>query len=153
MVAGICAEEIGGNQNAGAAYVFVRPAGGWVDATQTAKLTSSAPTAYDSFGQSVAISADTIIAGEGAGANVFVKPAGGWVDANETAKLTGSDADGSFGVSVSVSGDKVAVGADPTDSTGAVYAFAKPAGGWVDATETQKLTPSDGVAGTLRMSR
>ena len=43
----------------GAAYVFVKPAGGWANGTQTAKLTAS-----DGFGLgSVAISGDTIVAG------------------------------------------------------------------------------------------
>ena len=46
--------------DAGAVYVFVRPAGGWADRTQTAKLTASQGR---SLGFSVAISGDTIVAG------------------------------------------------------------------------------------------
>jgi hypothetical protein len=47
----------------GAAYVFVKPAGGWADATQTAKLTASDGAAGDALGFSVAVSSDTIVAG------------------------------------------------------------------------------------------
>jgi hypothetical protein len=67
----------------GAAYVFVKPAGGWGNATETAKLAASDGAAGDGFGSAVAISGDTIVVGapdknnnQGA-AYVFVKPAGG----------------------------------------------------------------------------
>ena len=47
----------------GALYVFVRPAGGWASATETAKLIAADGEAGDRFGFSLAISADTIVAG------------------------------------------------------------------------------------------
>ncbi|MGH3083070.1 MAG: FG-GAP repeat protein [Gaiellaceae bacterium] len=72
----------------------------------------------------------------------------------EQAKLTASDgaADEELGRSISVSGDTVGVGA-PFDDTGAntdhgsAYVFVKPQTGWASATETAKLTASDGAAG------
>src|SRR6185369_6700797 len=76
-------------------------------------------------------------------AYVFVKPASGWTTATETAKLTASNGTtGSFGYSVAISGDTVAV-----SETGAEYVFVKPAAGWTNMTQTAKLTASDGGLG------
>jgi hypothetical protein len=125
--------------------------GGCVD--QAAKLTASnGEGGY--FGTSVAVSGDTAVVGAlwFQAAYVFEQPAGGWVDMTENAKLTASDgAPGEeFGVSVSVSGDTALVGAhydsDNGSRSGSAYVFEKPADGWHDMTETQKVTPSDGAA-------
>ena len=137
----------------GSAYVFVKPGSGWANATETAKLTASDGAANDFFGDSVAISGDTVVVGatndDGRGsAYVFVKPGSGWATATETAKLTASDGVGDhfFGLSVAISGDTVVVGAKNDDSgRGAAYVFVKPGSGWATATETAKLTASDGV--------
>ena len=68
----------------GAAYVFTRPATGWADMTQTARLTASDAAANDEFGTSVAVHEDTIVVGapeEGTNARgsayIFTKPANG----------------------------------------------------------------------------
>lgn len=141
----------------GGAYVFVMPAGGWKDMTQTAELTYD-----DNTFSSVGISGDVVVAGApaaevgstfGAGAAfVFVKPKGGWVSTgNYTAELTASDGtyDSGLGYSVVISGNTVAAGAlyatvGSTADQGAAYVFVKPAKGWETATETAKLTGSDG---------
>ena len=47
----------------GAAYVFTKPANGWADMTQTARLTASDAAADDEFGTSVAVHEDTIVVG------------------------------------------------------------------------------------------
>ena len=47
----------------GSAYFFEKPVGGWVTATQTAKLTASDAAEDDEFGHSVSISGDTVIIG------------------------------------------------------------------------------------------
>ena len=47
----------------GAAYVFEKPALGWADGTQDAKLTASDAAANDRFGSSVAISGNTVVVG------------------------------------------------------------------------------------------
>ena len=162
VVVGAERDDVGANADQGSAYVFVKPGGGWVSATETAKLTASDGAANDRLGQSVAVSGDTVVVGApldidvtaGPGsAYVFVEPGGGWVSATETAKLTASDGatDDSFGHSVAVSGDTVVVGAcfdnvGPNPNQGSAYVFVKPGGGWVSATETAKLTASDGAA-------
>jgi hypothetical protein len=157
-------DDIEATADQGSAYVFVKPAGGWADMTETAKLTATDGAAGDRFGRCVSISGDTVVAGayyadvasnadQGA-AYVFVKPAGGWADMTETAKLTASDGAASdrFGISVGISGDAVVVGADIDDvggitDQGSAYVFVKPAGGWADMTQTGKLTAADGAAG------
>jgi len=154
IIVGAVQDDDGGSES-GSAYVFVKPGGGWADSTQTAKLTASDAAAGDSFGQSVSISGDTAIVGAfGVGpftgsAYVFVKPGGGWADSTQTAKLTASDAapSDSFSQSVSISGDTAIVGAQGDDdggsASGSAYLFVKPGGGWVDSTQTAKLTASD----------
>ncbi|MGB2985284.1 MAG: hypothetical protein WBE26_05320, partial [Phycisphaerae bacterium] len=158
----------------GSAYVFEKPPGGWVDMTETAKLTVSDAAAGDYFGTSVSISGDVILigaqgkdclAGSDCGAAyVFEKPPGGWVDMTETAKLTAFDGaeDDGFGLSVSISGDVILIGASgkdclPSSDCGAAYVFEKPPGGWVDTTEAAKLTafdaaPSDGFGASVSIN-
>ncbi len=156
--------------DSGAVYVFTKsPDVAWADATETAKLTASDGAAKDEFGISVAIDVDTVVVGAhqpsyqdendvtvdvGPGAAyVFTKSGNVWATATETAKLIASDgaANDELGISVAIDGDTVVVGArlddDNGDSSGAVYVFTKsPDVAWADATETAKLTASDGAA-------
>lgn len=64
-----------------------------------------------------------------------------------TAILMPSDVqDGFFGRSVAISGNTIVVGDSGFGSNaGAGYVFVKPTSGWTDATETAKLTATDGV--------
>ena len=144
----------GGINMAGAAYVFVKPLGGWGDMTQTAKLTASVKSAIFWFGQSVSISDDVVVVGGRGAAYVFVKPGGGWGgNLTETAKLTDGDSymSDEFGRSVAINGDVVVVGAiyarpGGTIDAGAAYVFVKPGGGWVDMTPIARLIASDRAA-------
>lgn len=148
--------------NSGFAYVFTKPAGGWKDMTETARLEASDPAVSDFFGFSVAISGDNVVIGAhfdddngsaSGSAYVFTKPMGGWTSMSETAKLTASDAAFSdkFGTSVGIQGDVIVVGAPEDDdngsNSGSVYLFEKPISGWTDMTQTAKLKPSDGDIG------
>src|ERR1700691_5848424 len=47
----------------GVAYVFVKPATGWANMTQTAELTASDEQLGDGFGESVSVSGNTIVVG------------------------------------------------------------------------------------------
>ena len=49
--------------NFGAAYVFTKPATGWADNTETAKLTASDGNTNHDFGSSAAIDGDTVVVG------------------------------------------------------------------------------------------
>ncbi len=157
IVVGAYGDDENGSYS-GSAYVFEKPATGWVNMTETAKLIASDGSIYDNFGESVSISGDNIVVGADrydnykGSAYVFEKPATGWVNMTETAKLTASDAEAhdEFGVSVSISGDNIVVGAkgddDKNTNSGSAYIFEKPATGWINMTETAKLTASDAEA-------
>jgi len=149
------------NGDQGAAYVFEKPMSGWVNMTETGKLTASDGVGSDKFGTTVSISNDQIVIGSSEdddnGANsgsvyVFEKPVSGWISMTETAKLISSDGNGSdlFGYSVSISDNSIVIGAHLNDQiggdAGAAYIFEKPVGGWVNGTEDAKLTASDGSA-------
>jgi hypothetical protein len=123
-VIGAYREDTGGS-SAGAAYVFTRSGGAWVE---QAKLLASDAQSSDYFGVSVAVSGDTAVigayqedtGGSSAGAAyVFTRSGGAWV---EQAKLLASDAQSSdyFGYSVAVSGDTAVIGASNAD---AAYIF------------------------------
>lgn len=163
ILAGSPGATIGANQQ-GAAFIFVEPPNGWADMTQTAELSASDGVANDAFGIGVAISGATVAVGApdatinsggqfGQGATyVFSEPAGGWTNATETAKLTASDgtSDASLGYSMAISAGTIVAGApsqsDPNGSVGgAAYVFVEPADGWVGATETGQLSPTNGV--------
>jgi len=143
----------------GTVYVYVKPAGGWHDMTETAKLTASDGLATDLFGWSVSISGRTIVVGAiqfeiqnpGPGkAYVFERPVAGWMNMTQTAELTASDfsTEESVGFSVAVDGGVVVVGAPIYDHfLGAALVYERPASGWTDTTETARLTPGDGLSG------
>lgn len=141
--------------DAGAAYVYVRENGVW---TQTAKLTASDAAANDRFGQSVAVSDDTVAVGAhnrgnagqpSAGAvYVFTMSGGVWT---ETANLIASDsaADDHFGWSVAICGDVIVAGSVLGSHMGGAVAgsacvFWSSGSTW---TEVAKLIASDASAG------
>ena len=101
-------------ENGGTVLVFVEPAGGWGDMTETAELTPEH--AVEGFGVSVAISADgeIVAAGSrGGGAFVYTEPATGWAHTSqptgELARPVGAEG---FGASIAMSGNTAVVG-DP----------------------------------------
>ena len=142
----------GDESDQGAAYVYTKPNTGWVTTSTAAKLTASDGAANDEFGESVAVSGNTVVVGaegddsdQGA-AYVYTKPADGWVTTSTGAKLTASDgvADDEFGNAVAVDGDTVVVGAEEDDAgEGAAYVYTKPADGWVTTSTGAKLTDSE----------
>ena len=148
---------------AGAAYVFVRQGTTW---SQQAYLKASNTKAGDSFGASVAVSGDTVVVGAHAessratgvdgdasnndspnagAAYVFVRSGTTW---NQQAylKASNTEAGDSFGISVAVSGNTVAIGAESEGShatgingsqsnndalnAGAVYVFVRSGIAW-----------------------
>jgi len=153
----------------GAAYVFEKTTGSWAGHfTESAKLTASDEMPYDYFGNSVAISKNTVvigaykkdcIAGNDCGAAyVFNKPATGWSgELSENAKLGVSDAADTdyFGESVAISGNTVVSGAPSKHCStalgcGAAYVFLKPSAGWSGfLTESAKLSDKDENAAFL----
>lgn len=145
-----------------AAYVFVKPANGWQNEIETAVLLPSDQQQAGGFGASVAAYGPTVVVGAptagttmAGAAYVYQEPTSGWANATETAQLTTSDGQSGydFGSSVAVSGivggdgSEIAVGSPQFHSSGAVYAFQEPAGGWTNMTQTAELTNSGGNEG------
>ena len=141
--------------DAGAVYIFNYQVDTWV---QVAKITASDGASLDNFGNSVAISGDTVVVGaylaDGVGSNagaayVFEKDFGGADNWGQRAKLTPSGAyvAEKFGISVDIDVDTVAVGAyfDTVTSTvsGAAYVFNRDQGGTDNWGEAATLLGSD----------
>jgi len=155
----VAGAEGDGGLGSGAAYVFVKPPGGWQNTSiPTATLSSISATG---LGNSVAIGDDVIVAGSiGYGlsvgpAYVFVKPPTGWQDAQPTAALTPSDQvgnGGQFSKSVAISGNTVVAGAPVSLTSGTAYVFVEPPGGWQDMTQTAELTVSSRTYNSLGYS-
>ncbi|HND20040.1 MAG TPA: hypothetical protein PLB18_11735, partial [Acidobacteriota bacterium] len=153
VVVGAAGDDIGAAIDQGSAYVFVRSGATW---SQQQKLTASDGAGDDEFGQSVAISGETVVVGaflDDIGANidqgsvyVFVRTGATW---SEQQKLTASDGAMSdqFGISVAISGETVVVGAYLDDvsantNQGSAYVFVRTGTTW---SQRQKLTTSDGA--------
>lgn len=130
----------GADVNQGAAYVFVRDAGGW---SQEAKLVAPDAAAGDQFGASVAVSGGTVVvgapeAGGGTGAAyVFVRTSEGWVFQQRITDpaLVPSDR---LGASSAVDGDTALV-----SSAGGAFVFTRSDGVW---SRQDRLAPAGGLA-------
>jgi hypothetical protein len=132
IVVGALLATVGGNNQQGAAYVFIKPKTGWTNATQVAKLTASDGQAFDRFGVSIGTNGEAVMVGA-MGANnsqgaayVFVKPKGGWQTTSTfNAKLTASDgkANDFFAQTAAMSGNTVVA-----SSIGSGYVYVKTAG-------------------------
>jgi len=129
--------------------VFILRGGTW---SQTAKLTAAHEASNDSFGYSVALSAQgsTALVGAGCGcraAYVFTLRGGTW---SQTAKLTAAHeaSNDLFGYSVALSplGSMALVAAPPVSGTGAAYVFTLRGDAW---SQTAKLTASHAAPGSL----
>jgi hypothetical protein len=166
----IAVGESGGGSGYGAVLVFEQQDGAW-NTTPVATLTASDPGAESQLGESVAISGNTIVAGDrGHGSSpgqgsvyVFVEPATGWKTTTQTAELNTDvgQAGDNIGQSVGISGNTVVAGAPlfgnnlyasspgDSDGDGAAFVWVEPSTGWPVSmhTETAELTPSDGVDG------
>jgi len=137
--------------DSGSVYVFERRGAVW---TELAKLTASDGVAYDIFGGSVSIHAQTVLVGapldDDSGGNSGSVYVFGLTETGltEQAKLIASDgtADDNFGSSVSISGQTAVVGAYGDDvngtNSGSAYVFVHRGSSWV---EDAKLLPSDGA--------
>jgi hypothetical protein len=135
--------------DSGSAYVFVHNGSEWIE---QAKLTAGASGGeLDLFGTAVAIQGTTVVVGADAdddngtdsgSAYVFNRDGDGWTGPDKLSPDDGAGLD-SFGVSVSVSGATVVVGASGDDDngtdTGSAYVFLHDGTAW---TQQAKLLPS-----------
>lgn len=132
--------------SAGAAYVFRSVAGTW---PQEQKLTAAGTVHDDHFGSSVALDGTRLAIGapfhdsgfgQAGSAYVFEDVGGAWVERQELTAMDGAF-DDFFGMSLSLEGDTLLVGAEGADglhdASGAAYVFELSVGAW---NETAKLT-------------
>jgi len=136
----------------GAAYVFIREMGSWVE---QAKLVDLAGANLDNFGCAVAIDGDTAVVGaygdDNAGIDrgsvlVFTRSGTVWTEEAKLA-LNGQTDNDWFGFRVAVSGDTLVAGALEADAghpngTGSAYVFNRTGAFW---SEDQKLNGSGGL--------
>jgi hypothetical protein len=155
LVVGARYASLGGVGIAGAAYVFVRNGAVW---TQQQKLAASDAALFDGFGNSVAVSGDTILVAafgedpsnllQAGSAYVFVRSGGVW---SQQAKIFASDAAAfeQFGQFVALHGDTALIGT-PFDNhpglstAGSAYVFTRSGATW---SQQQKLVAFDSAAG------
>lgn len=154
MAIGVPGHDDTGGSNQGSVRIFVRDGLLW---TLQQTVIAGDGALNDAFGTSVSLDGDTLTVGApldsvGGGTNqgsayVFVRSAGVWT---QQQKLLASDrATGdNFGWSISVSGDRLIVGAPganaPVTDSGAAYAFVRSAGVW---SQQDKLTATDAGGG------
>lgn len=140
----------------GGVLVYERPAQGWSDMTETARLSVSdqesslagkghEALAFD--GTTIAVGAtDARIGGAlGTGAvYVFERPLSGWSDANETARLAARNPSALdyLGRAVDVQGNRVVAGTSARGGTALV--FERTGTGWSNASEVATLASSNG---------
>ena len=137
----------------GAAYVFFRSGGSWVEQT---KLVASDAAANDLFGGHVDISGQYAVVGAygdddngqyTGSAYVFVRSGTNWTEQDKITASDGSSGD-YFGISVAISGDYVIVGANSEDDNGpqagAAYVYKRSGTSW---NEQAKILASDGTDG------
>lgn len=151
LVVGATSDNTAGN-NAGAAYVFQRSGGAWI---QQQQLFASDASPDFRFGASVGMSDGSLVVGAGdaflgddktGAAYVFTRNGDFW---SEQQKLTAHDgaAHDRFGDSVDMSGDRIVVGAHRNNGwAGSAYVFARSGNTWA---LQRKLTASDAAVNDL----
>ncbi len=153
--------------NAGAVYIFERPAAGWQDLTEMRKVTAPEGAAGDKFGTAVALDSTLLAvgapeeddAGNSSGAAwLFPRPGEGWQEELRAVRLglNGNHAFSYFGTAMTVLQNEVAVGAPGEDindyNEGAVYIFRKPDGGWRDTAVAERVVVP-GINAGARLGR
>ncbi len=148
-------DDDAGFSNAGSAYVFVRNGTTW---TQQQRLTANDGTADDEFGNAVAAAGEVIVVGahfadlpsnSAAGsAYRFVRSGTVWTQTQKLIPVGGVVLGDSFGESLAISGNKLAVGSStadvPATSAGSVYVYSDSTGAYL---LEQKVSISSGNNG------
>ncbi len=144
--------DVDGNTHQGAAYVYERIGGMWIEQQ---KLTASDGLKQDRFGAAVALEGDTLMISapsDDIGANlgqgsvyVFGRVGGTWIQQQKIVISDGQPNDLLGRYDVVIDGDRAVIGApsatvDGVNNKGAVYVLAREAGVWI---EEARLTPAD----------
>ncbi len=150
-IVGASRANVAGNTDQGAAYVFVRSGITW---TEQQKLIASDGANFDTFGNAVSISGETVVVAaraddlvskiDAGSVYVFVRSGTTWALQQKLMASDGSSSD-VFGHSVAIHSDTVIVGAlledgSPNADEGAAYVYVRSGTTWA---EQQKLTAAD----------
>jgi hypothetical protein len=155
LLVGAAGNDTTAGEDAGSAYVFAGWDGLWLFQTN---LTAGDASAFDNFGQSVALSGDSALIGamgddigmtlNAGSAYVFLRSSNVW---NQQARLNANPLGQNdfFGHSVAISGDTSLVGTSAADTTagvdsGAAFVFTRAGSTW---SQQAQLTASDAAAG------
>ena len=149
--------------DSGAVYVFVRDATGVL--RQEGYLKADMPQAGEQFGFSLALEGDRLVVGTrvdgsvGSGAAyVFERQNGAWSRVKVLKPDTAGGNQQSFGYSVGLSGDTIAVGASTESTTltgsGAIYVFTRVNGEWTQQAKLKanKPGPADWLGSGVAIS-
>jgi hypothetical protein len=154
LAVGVASDNVGSNGSQGSVRVFGRSGTTW---TTQATLTASDGASFDNFGWSVSLSGDMLAVGvpnDSVGSNAFQgtvrmysRAIGSWL-AQGTLSASDGAASDSFGQSVSLVGDTLAIGAPGDDigsnnAQGSVRVFTRSGLSWV---AQATLTAADGAA-------
>ena len=144
----------------GAAYLFERNEGGADNWGETKKLVASDAAPLDAFGRAVALDGDSAVVGaprlgsessDMGAAYLFERDSGGADNWGEVLILSEEGDERSLGISVSIDGDVVAVGAyrdgDRHRQAGAAYLYGRDQGGPDNWGTLRKLTAADADEG------
>jgi hypothetical protein len=155
IIAGVRRDDVGSNVDQGSAYVFVRQDGVW---SEQAKLVANDGGADNLFGGPVAIWGDTAVVSRSRSSSatipdpatyVFVRSGSTWSQQQRLSVCEPSAFDlCSFGISVAVDGDTLAVGNPMLNigsniAQGGVYVYSRTGTTW---TQQQRLLADDGQA-------
>jgi hypothetical protein len=145
-------EESSVASESGAAYIFSRNGTSWM---QTGKVKAKNPVEGSLFGCAVALDKDTLIVGaqhdatvapHGGSATVFVHQGSTWTEQQRLASPQPS-AQGTFGYSVALRGDTIAVGSPRADiitsPSGEVYIFDRVGQAWSLSATLTAAVPRD----------
>lgn len=108
----------------GKIYVYVEPAGGWINSNETAQVTEAG--SAGEFGFSLAFNGTLILTGGAGGPPVYAyaKPKGGWVSTSKANfTVTSGQTGAAFGTSIGISGQTIVVGAPEPPNPGSAYVF------------------------------
>ena len=162
VIAGAPGDSNENGNDAGSAYLFMMPAGGWASETSLSDpitLIAHDGPAGDRFGQSVAVDGEALVIGVpgdhervSGEAYLFARRNNEWDYRRIVLDVPDANPGGRLGTSVSVSRDTIVVGAPGTENgndPGAAYVFMRPEDGWDDQymiSRVAKLTAPDATS-------
>jgi len=136
-------------QNSGSVYVYLEPAGGWTDMTETAEL--SFMQKGGGIGSSIGTTGNEVVSINNNDGSVVVwnEPSGGWVSTSKpnAQLLTGSP--GNNLANVAISGNVIVAGCPRAFQYGSTFLYVKPTSGCnkIGITPTARLVGSGDFGG------